>query len=104
MYLRQNSRIGFEELFNSIQRRPLNSGTLLLDGSIPVCPEDPKPTVRKYWINPRSSFVQFGHHAWDRRSTDASNFRYLDLVDVALKLEKATASVEPALDTSESDS
>jgi len=48
--LRQNSWIGFEELFNSRQRRPLNSGTLLLDGSIPVCPEDPKPTVRKYGL------------------------------------------------------
>lgn len=103
-YLRQNSWIGFGELFNSIQRRPLNSGTLILNGPLLGMPSRSKTDVAEVWINPRSNFIQFGHHAWDRRSTDASNFRYLDLADLALRLEKATASVELALGTNESDS
>jgi hypothetical protein len=46
-------------------------------------PRRRKTDVDKMWINPCSNF---GHpHEWDRRSTDASNARYLELADVALR-------------------
>ena len=57
-----------------------------------------KTLVAELWINPISNFKQFGYHAWDRRSTDAPNARYLELADVALRLQKATAAVEPAVE------
>ena len=63
-----------------------------------------KPHVAQVWINPTSNFKHFGHHAWDRRSTDAPNAHFLELADVALKPAKATASAEPADDTNEGDS
>jgi hypothetical protein len=96
-YLRQNSWIGFEELFNSEQRRRLNPGTLVLNGSSSGMPRKPKPHVEQVWINPTSNFKHFGHHAWDRRSTDAPNAHFLELADVALRVKKITAPVEPAL-------
>ena len=42
--------------------------------------------------------VHCRHQAWDRRSTDAFNLRYLELADIALKLGVETASVESATD------
>jgi hypothetical protein len=48
-------------------------------------PRPSKAIVPEVWINPRSNFVHFGHQTWDRRSTDASNARYLELADVALR-------------------
>jgi hypothetical protein len=73
-------------------------------------PRKSKPHVPQVWINPTSNFKHFGHHAWDRCSTDAPNAHFLELADVALSLKKATAPAEPALEiepalvTSESDS
>jgi hypothetical protein len=70
----------------------------------------PKTKVAEMWINPSSNFKSFGHHAWDRRSTDAPNAHFLELADVALSVKKVRPSSEPALEidpalgTAESDS
>jgi hypothetical protein len=45
----------------------------------------PKDESNEVWVNPRSNFFKSGHQAWDRRSLDASNARYLELADVALR-------------------
>lgn len=61
-------------------------------------PRKSKPPVPQVWVNPTSNFKHFGHQAWDRRSTDAPNARFLELADVALMLKKVTAPAEPALE------
>jgi hypothetical protein len=48
-------------------------------------PRRSKAILAEVWINPRSNFVHLGHQAWDRRSTDTSNARFLELADVALR-------------------
>jgi hypothetical protein len=63
-----------------------------------------KTNVAKVWINPSSNFKHLGHHAWDRRSTDASDARYLELADVALRVEKTMVSVSPPDETHGNDS
>jgi hypothetical protein len=45
----------------------------------------PKSESSEVWVNPRSNFFRAGHQAWDRRSSDISNTRYLDLADIALR-------------------
>jgi hypothetical protein len=40
------------------------------------------------WINP-NSILSRGHIVWDRRKTDATNARYLDLAEVALRVKMA---------------
>ena len=66
-------------------------------------PRRSKTDVAEVWIYSRSNFVHFGHHAWDRRSTDAPNAHYLELADIALRSGKAPASVEPTPETKGSD-
>ena len=39
-----------KEMFNSILRRRLDSGSLLFKGPLPVCPENLNPTFRKYGL------------------------------------------------------
>jgi hypothetical protein len=53
----------------------------------------PKSESDVVWINPRSNFFRAGHQAWDRRSSDISNARYLDLADVALRPMKLAPPV-----------
>ncbi len=48
-------------------------------------PRRSKAILPEVWINPRSNFVPLGHQSWDRRSTDTSNARFLELADVALR-------------------
>ena len=98
MVLRQNSWIGPAAMFNSIQRRPLDSGSLLLNRPSSGMPRKSKPHVEQVWINPTSNFKHFGHHTWDRRRTDAPNAHFLELADVALRLKKVTAPAGPALE------
>jgi hypothetical protein len=65
----------------------------------------PKSESSEVWINPRSNFFRAGHRAWDRRSSDACNARYLELADVALRPMKLTtpvASLSAPHDTSKS--
>ncbi len=50
----------------------------------------PKDKSDEMWVNPRSGFFRAGHQAWDRRSSDASNARYLELADIALKSPTVT--------------
>jgi hypothetical protein len=51
-------------------------------------PRRPKNVVAGMWINP-NSILSRGHIVWDRRKTDATNARYLDLAEVALRVKMA---------------
>jgi hypothetical protein len=65
-------------------------------------PDKPKSESSDVWINPRSNIFRTGHQAWDH-SVEASDARYLELADVALrstKLIAPVASVPDSLDTS----
>jgi hypothetical protein len=57
-------------------------------------PRRSKAILPEVWINPRSNFVHSGHQAWDRRSTDIANARYLELADVALRNGRAADEID----------
>jgi hypothetical protein len=63
----------------------------------------PKDESNEVWVNPRSNFFRAGNPAWDR-SSDASNARYLELADVALRpaISAPPIPVEHSQDSSES--
>jgi hypothetical protein len=50
-----------------------------------------KAVPAEMWINPHSNLKELSHHSWDRRDTDASNARYLELADVALRVKGTVA-------------
>ena len=53
------------------------------------------------WINPHSNLNGGRHIAWDRRTTDVGNVRFLELADVALKPTKASPAKPNALASSD---
>jgi hypothetical protein len=49
-----------------------------------------RKTSKAMWINPHSN-LNSRPIEWDRRQTDASNARYLELAEIALKPDKANS-------------
>jgi hypothetical protein len=58
-------------------------------------PRRSKANFPEVWINPNSNFVPHGHQAWDRRSSDIPNVRYLELADVALRTNGNAVKNQP---------